>query len=102
MFGLWIKGAILHDTVEDTNTTLDEVESRFGKEVRHIVSEVTDDKRLPKLERKRLQIAHAKTCRLVEGMVDKQCVLLVYAMGRVPFLWYNKEKTERDPNPWWG
>lgn len=41
------------------------MESRFGKEVRHIVNEVTDDKSLPKLERKRLQIVHAKTCRLV-------------------------------------
>lgn len=60
-----MKAAILHDTVEDTNTSLDEIESRFGPEIRHIVSEVTDDKSLPKLERKRLQIAHAKTCRFV-------------------------------------
>jgi len=59
------KGAILHDTVEDTNTTLDEIESKFGPEVRHIVSEVTDDKTLPKMERKRLQIEHAKSCRFV-------------------------------------
>lgn len=59
------KGAILHDTVEDTNTTLDEIESKFGPEVRHIVSEVTDDKTLPKMERKRLQIVHAKSCRFV-------------------------------------
>ena len=60
-----MKAAILHDTVEDTSTTFDEVESRFGPEVRQIVSEVTDDKNLPKLERKRLQIVHAKTCRFV-------------------------------------
>lgn len=59
------EGAILHDTVEDTNTTLDEIESKFGPEVRHIVSEVTDDKSLPKMERKRLQIVHAKSCRFV-------------------------------------
>ncbi|XP_022795787.1 guanosine-3',5'-bis(diphosphate) 3'-pyrophosphohydrolase MESH1-like [Stylophora pistillata] len=56
-----LQAAILHDTVEDTNTTFEEVESKFGPEVRHIVTEVTDDKRLPKLERKRLQIVHAKT-----------------------------------------
>ena len=62
-----MKAAILHDTVEDTNTTFDEVESKFGPEVRHIVSEVTDDKRLPKLERKQLQIVHAKTSRLAQG-----------------------------------
>ena len=55
-----IQGAILHDTVEDTDTTLDEIEAEFGKAVRDIVDEVTDDKDLEKLERKRLQIVHAK------------------------------------------
>lgn len=53
--------AILHDTVEDTDTTFDEIEEHFGKDVRDIVAEVTDDKSLPKQERKRLQIKHAKT-----------------------------------------
>lgn len=56
---LVIQAAILHDTVEDTDTSLDEIEDRFGKKVRDIVDEVTDDKSLPKLERKRLQIEHA-------------------------------------------
>ena len=51
--------AILHDTVEDTRTTKDELEERFGPEVRDLVMEVTDDKKLPKAERKRLQIEHA-------------------------------------------
>lgn len=51
--------AILHDTIEDTGTTGEELESRFGREVRLLVEEMTDDKRLPKEERKRLQIAHA-------------------------------------------
>lgn len=54
-----LQAAILHDTVEDTETTLDELEARFGPEVRRVVEEVTDDKSLPKLERKRLQIEHA-------------------------------------------
>ena len=47
---------MLHDTVEDTDTTLDEIEEVFGEEVRQIVDEVTDDKSLPKAERKRLQV----------------------------------------------
>lgn len=55
-----IQAALLHDTVEDTDTTFDEIEEHFGRKVRKIVQEVTDDKSLPKLERKRLQIAHAK------------------------------------------
>ncbi|WP_321876760.1 HD domain-containing protein [Paraburkholderia bannensis] len=51
--------ALLHDTLEDTETTAAEIETQFGLEVAQIVQEVTDDKRLPKAERKRLQIEHA-------------------------------------------
>jgi len=51
--------AILHDTVEDTKTTPEELEKAFGSEVRRVVEEVTDDKQLPKAVRKRLQIEHA-------------------------------------------
>jgi guanosine-3',5'-bis(diphosphate) 3'-pyrophosphohydrolase len=54
-----LQAALLHDTVEDTDTTPDEVESHFGVRVRSIVVEVTDDKTLEKLERKAKQIAHA-------------------------------------------
>lgn len=56
-----LMAAILHDTVEDTNTTFEELEEHFGTEVRNIVAECTDDKSLPKQERKRLQIEHAKS-----------------------------------------
>jgi guanosine-3',5'-bis(diphosphate) 3'-pyrophosphohydrolase len=54
-----LQAAVLHDTLEDTQTTGDELEARFGLDVRHLVEEVTDDKRLPDAERKRLQIVHA-------------------------------------------
>jgi len=54
-----ICGAFLHDTIEDTETTLDELESEFGKVIRDIVMDVTDDKTLPSQERKRLQVEHA-------------------------------------------
>lgn len=53
-----LQAAILHDTIEDTNTTRAELDSVFGSEVRRVVEEVTDDKALPKTERKRLQIEH--------------------------------------------
>ena len=52
-------GAILHDTLEDTDTSADELESEFGPRVRRMVEEVSDNKDLPKRERKRLQIEHA-------------------------------------------
>ena len=54
-----IVGAILHDTVEDTDTSLEEIEAVFGAAVRGIVAEVTDDKNLAKEERKRLQVVQA-------------------------------------------
>jgi guanosine-3',5'-bis(diphosphate) 3'-pyrophosphohydrolase len=55
-----ICGALLHDTIEDTATTPDELAQEFGLAIRDIVLEVTDDKTLPKAERKRLQIVHAQ------------------------------------------
>jgi len=51
-----LQAAILHDTIEDTQTTAEELEGRFGAEVRRLVEEVSDDQSLPKAERKRLQI----------------------------------------------
>ena len=68
--------AVLHDTVEDTETTFLELEEVFGRDVRLLVEEMTDDKTLPKQERKRLQIAHAP--KLSEGakqikIADKIC-----------------------------
>lgn len=51
--------ALLHDTIEDTETAPEEIEQEFGLEVLTIVLEVTDDKSLPKEERKRLQIVQA-------------------------------------------
>ena len=54
-----LQAAVLHDTVEDTQTTLDEISDRFGPEVRGLVDELSDDKSLPKMERKRLQVSLA-------------------------------------------
>jgi guanosine-3',5'-bis(diphosphate) 3'-pyrophosphohydrolase len=54
-----ICGALLHDTVEDTETTAEELEREFGKTISNIVMDVTDDKKLPKAARKQAQIDHA-------------------------------------------
>ncbi len=53
--------ALLHDTVEDTETTFAEIEQAFGRTVCGLVSEVSDDKTLPKAQRKQAQIDHAET-----------------------------------------
>ncbi len=54
-----LQAGMLHDTVEDTDTTPGEIEERFGYAVRSLVMEVTDEKSLHKDTRKRLQIEHA-------------------------------------------
>jgi guanosine-3',5'-bis(diphosphate) 3'-pyrophosphohydrolase len=54
-----LQAAILHDTVEDTDTSFEELEEHFGAEIRKIIEYVTDDKTLPKDVRKLLQIEHA-------------------------------------------
>jgi GTP diphosphokinase / guanosine-3',5'-bis(diphosphate) 3'-diphosphatase len=71
--------AVLHDTIEDTETTPDEIAKAFGTTVRDIVLEVTDDKNLPKEERKRLQIvlAEKKTAAAKKlKLADKICNVL--------------------------
>lgn len=55
-----LAAAFLHDTLEDTATTPEELANNFGRRVRALVEEITDDKSLPKEERKRLQIEHAR------------------------------------------
>ncbi len=51
--------AVLHDTIEDTETTADELRAMFGEQVASVVLEVTDDKSLQKAVRKQQQIEHA-------------------------------------------
>lgn len=70
--------ALLHDTLEDTETTSQELIAEFGVEICTVVQEVTDDKSLPKQVRKQLQIEHArsisKKAKLVK-LADKICNL---------------------------
>jgi len=53
--------AVLHDTIEDTETTSAELEAAFGREIRELVEELTVDKTLPKPERKRLEMEHSSS-----------------------------------------
>jgi NTE family protein len=71
-----LRAAVLHDTVEDTDTSADEIEAEFGPKVRRLVDEVSDDKTLPKATRKQLQIEHApglsREAKLIK-LADKIC-----------------------------
>lgn len=71
-----LTAAILHDTIEDTETSYEELVRHFGQRVADIVMEVTDDKNLPKEERKRLQVEHAQHMSRAGALVklaDKTC-----------------------------
>jgi len=88
--------AVLHDTIEDTQTSEQELTRLFGKEIADIVLEVSDNKSLPKAERKRLQIEHAPTlsrrAKLVK-LADKICNLRDVASSP-PVDWSLERKRE--------
>jgi guanosine-3',5'-bis(diphosphate) 3'-pyrophosphohydrolase len=70
--------ALLHDTLEDTQTTPEELAQNFGTEIQGVVMEVTDNKKLKKRKRKELQMKHAPVlstrAKLVK-LADKICNL---------------------------
>lgn len=88
--------AILHDTVEDTQTTRAELRRAFGREIAGVVLEVSDDKRLWKHTRKRLQVEHApmlsSRAKLVK-LADKICNLRDLRRSP-PVGWSAKRKRE--------
>ena len=95
-----LAAALLHDTIEDTDTTEEERLTQFGPDIAAIVVEVTDDKSLPKQDRKRLQIEHAATlsaqAKLVK-LADKTCN--VRDISQAPPLDWSMER-QRDYFVW--
>ncbi len=68
--------AILHDVVEDTDATFEDLRKEFGEDVSRLVEEVTDDKELPYAVRKELQVKAApKLSELAKKLkiADKIC-----------------------------
>ena len=91
-----LAAALLHDTIEDTDTTMEELREQFGARIAGMVGEVTDDKELPKADRKRLQIEHAsglsRGAKLVK-LADKICNLRDVA-ERPPAKWDLERRRE--------
>ena len=91
-----LAAALLHDTIEDTATTFDELVENFGAAIAGMVAEVTDDGALPKADRKRLQIEHAAQlsagAKLVK-LADKICNLRDVA-DRPPAKWELQRRQE--------
>ena len=88
--------AVLHDTIEDTDTTHNEIRTEFGEDVLALVLEVTDDKTLPKQTRKQLQIVHAphisKSAKTLK-LADKICNV-TDVIQSPPSVWTKKRKQE--------
>ena len=91
-----LAAALLHDTLEDTETKPAEIEAAFGAAILAVVEEVTDDKTLERAERKRLQIEHAahisREAKLVK-LADKICNLRDVAENP-PASWSLQRKQE--------
>jgi (p)ppGpp synthase/HD superfamily hydrolase len=90
-----MQAALLHDTVEDTNTSLDEICNNFGSKVAEIVGELTDNMDLPYAARKRLQIEKGPglcyEARCIK-IADKLCNIADILYSRVGWLKTRKIK----------
>jgi guanosine-3',5'-bis(diphosphate) 3'-pyrophosphohydrolase len=91
-----LAAAVLHDVVEDAGVAPQELDARFGREVRGVVEEVSDDKGLEKSARKRLQIAHAplltsraKLVKLADKIANVRDVI-----ERPPVTWHRRRRQE--------
>lgn len=108
-----IAAALLHDTVEDTDTTPEELEREFGSTVCALVLELTDNKALPKLRRKQLQVenaSHKSGAAVQIKLSDKVCNVMDVALDPPPN-WPHERRVEYldwaervvsalpDPNP---
>lgn len=83
-----LMAAFLHDTVEDTGVTLQELEKHFCQDVAALVAEVTDDKSLAKDTRKQLQVetahkksARAQTLKLADKISNLRSIVASPPMG---------------------
>jgi len=91
-----LAAAILHDTIEDTDTTAEELEQQFGKKIRNMVEEVSDDMSIPKTKRKQKQVDHAphiSTGATLVKLGDKICNV-VDLIDAPPANWNSDRKTE--------
>ena len=92
-----LQAAILHDTIEDTDTSYEELVLEFGITVANLVKSVTDDTTKTSEERKRAQVEKMKT-----ASVDTRCIKLadrIYNLRDMENVW-TQEKQEK--YKYWG
>jgi (p)ppGpp synthase/HD superfamily hydrolase len=87
--------SILHDVVEDTDTTENDLSDLYGIKVASIVKEVTDDTKLPKYKRKELQIKKAPTMsREAKIIKTADKISNIEDILTYPLMWTKKRKLE--------
>lgn len=84
-----LAAAVLHDVVEDTEVCIQKVAALFGNNVAGIVAQVTDNKSLSKVERKKLQ-------RLRSSYMTTEACLIKMADK-----WSNCKDLKEDPPVGW-
>jgi (p)ppGpp synthase/HD superfamily hydrolase len=91
-----VAAGLLHDTIEDTDTSREQLEREFGPEIAGIVAEVTDDKSLPQHERKERQVRSApgKSARARMLKVADKTANLRSVLESPPVGWSRRRKAE--------
>jgi len=91
-----VMAGLLHDTIEDTSTTAEELEQVFGSDIAALVVEVTDDKSLPKDVRKALQVENAphKSIRAQVIKLADKISNLRSLLASPPATWSTERKRE--------
>ena len=91
-----VMAGLLHDTIEDTGTTAEELEQVFGSDIAALVVEMTDDKSLPKEVRKTLQVESAphKSVRAQVIKLADKISNLRSLLASPPATWSTERKRE--------
>jgi (p)ppGpp synthase/HD superfamily hydrolase len=91
-----VMAGLLHDTIEDTGTTAEELEQLFGSDIAGLVVEMTDDKSLPKEVRKTLQVESAphKSVRAQVIKLADKISNLRSLLASPPATWNTERKRE--------
>ena len=91
-----VMAGLLHDTIEDTETSREELAEAFGVDVASLVAEVTDDTSLPREDRKRRQVetapgktARARMIKLADKIANLHSIAESPPMG-----WSERKKRE--------
>lgn len=72
-----ISAAVLHDVVEDTMVTLDEIEEKFGKRITELVASETEDKRADLPPEETWRIRKEESLAVLQN-TDDTAVLMVW------------------------